>query len=110
MITTKTNKDWGVVYQYYGNNYRFALYTYNDEPDVTYLSNVRVDPKSRGRGIGDKILKDAEEMAIQHNSRVICLKVLINSWMHDWYSRHGFVDYADDEDSKYVWMNKVLER
>lgn len=109
MKIIKATKNWGVVYHYFGDNYKFALYTYNDDPYVTYLSNVWVNDESRGQGIGDKLLNVAEEMAIQHNAKVICLKVLVDTWVHDWYQRQGFIDYIDDEDSNYVWMKKVLK-
>lgn len=48
------------VRYYNGENYRFALYVYSDEPDIIYLSNVFVDKDSRGRGLGNGILQKAE--------------------------------------------------
>lgn len=38
------------VHYYNGENYRFALYVYSDEPEMIYLSNVFVDKDSRGEG------------------------------------------------------------
>ena len=38
------------------------------------------------------------------------LKVLDNSFMHEWYERHGFKDLIyDEEESEYIWMIKELK-
>lgn len=47
MVIKKKNTEWGVVYRYRGDNYRFVLYVYNDDVKTMYLSNVRVNPTAR---------------------------------------------------------------
>ena len=89
--------------------WRFALYVYNDDPFTYYLSNVFVSEDYRKRGIGNIILNMANDIAKSHNANTLMLKVIANSFMHDWYQRHGFEDFVcDDEDLNYMWMRKEI--
>lgn len=107
-ITIETT-DWGIVYYYRNYCYRFALYTYNDDRDTIYLSNVNVRQSVRGRGLGNKILELANKEARRHGYTIICLKSLKSSWVHDWYANHGYNDFCYDvEDADYVWMKHTL--
>lgn len=108
MGVTRENTDWGVVYRYSEDNYRFALYAYDDDVKTMYLSNVRVEPAARKRGIGNEILAKAENEAKRHKADTICLKALRTSWVHDWYERHGYADFCYDEDADYIWMKHRL--
>lgn len=109
-VTTK-NTDWGMQYFYSGYNYTFALYVYNDDVKTMYLSNVFVSYFDRKQGIGNKILLMAETETRKHNADTICLKVLKSSWMHDWYKRHGYSDFREDEeDNEYIWMKHHIPK
>ena len=109
MNITKETTDWGIVYYYNNDCYRFALYAYNDDKNTMYLSNVKVEQSARGRGLGNKILELADKEAKKYNYTVICLKVLKSSWVHDWYANHGYSDFCyDGEDADYVWMKHTL--
>ena len=108
MNIRKEITNWGTVYYYRGDCFRFALYVYNDDRDTFYLSNVNVAPEARGKGIGDKLLDIACEEAKKYNAKTICLKVLKKTWVRDWYSRHGYEEFTYDDDVKYVWMKKSL--
>lgn len=109
MNTTKEITDWGIIYYYKNNCCRFALYAYNDDKHTMYLSNVKVEQPARGRGIGNKILGLADKEAKKYNYTTICLKVLKSSWIHDWYTNHGYSDFCcDGEDADYVWMKHTL--
>lgn len=110
MNVTRENTDWGIVYHYKGDNYRFALYVYDDDMKTMYLSNVKVESDARKHGIGNKILATAESEAKKHQAETICLKVLKSSWVHNWYERHGYNDFCYDEDEKYVWMKHKLNK
>ena len=89
---------------------RFALYVYNDEPQNFYLSNIYVDINYRQSGHGNYILEKATEIAKKHNAENLMLKVLSNSFMHEWYTRHGFKDLIpDEEESEYIWMIKKIQ-
>ena len=108
-ITVKHTK-WGII-RYYVNasKFRFSLYKYDDDKLVEYLSNVHVEKSYRRHGIGNGVLKMAEDEARSHDSKYLMLKVLKTSWMHDWYERHGYENFCFDEDNQeYIWMKKYL--
>lgn len=96
------------VHYYNGDNYRFALYVYSDEPEIIYLSNVFVDKDSRGKGLGNKILWKAEVEARKMGGVYLRLKCLLTAWVHEWYKRHGYSDLYTDEDVRYFWMERKL--
>lgn len=100
--------EWGIVYTYRGVNYGFALYVYNDDLKTMYLSNVRVKPTARKRGIGNDILVTAENEAKKYGADNISLVVSKSSWVHDWYKRYGFADFMIDKHKDYVWMQKQI--
>lgn len=86
---------------------RFAFYTYKDEPDVLYLSNVFVEESFRNIGIGAKILKAAEKVAETIGAISIRLKVKQNSSANTWYRKNGYGYMTFEGD--YDWLEKVLE-
>ncbi len=57
------DKDWGTVYHMKEKYYKFALYVYNDDNNTVYLSNVKVSPVMRNRGLGNELLSVAEMWA-----------------------------------------------
>ena len=98
------------VISYYGDStYRFALYRYSDEPEIIYLSNVFVLQKNRRCGLGNLILKTAEQKASSMNANILRLKCEKDSWTHDWYKKYGFEDLCLDSNSQFVWMEKKLK-
>ena len=109
MNITKETTDWGII-RYYKNDYcRFALYAYNDDNNTKYLSNVKVEQSARCHGLGNKILELTNKEAKKYNYTIICLKVIISSWVHNWYANHGYNDFCyDSEDTNYVWMKHTL--
>lgn len=102
--------EWGIVYIYRGDNYMFNLYVYNDDMKTMYLSSVRVNPTARKRGIGNDILVTAENEAKKYGADNILLVVSKSSWVHDWYKRHGFVDFKIDKYKDYIWMQKQINQ
>ena len=99
--------DWGKIYYYTENNYRFALYVYDDDTDNIYLANLDVKKESRNQGIGNAILKLVLKESIKHNAKSIFLKCLKTSWVYDWYVRNGY-EYYCDGDLNYVWLHKAI--
>ena len=97
-----------IVHYYNGDDYRFALYVYNDEPETVYLANVFVYKKSRGHSIGNNILTIAEQEVVKMNADILCLKCLKDSWVHNWYKEHGFEDLCLDNSTKFMWMKKDI--
>lgn len=100
--------EWGIVYIYRGDNYRFSLYVYNDDMKTMYLSSVRVNPTVRKKGIGNYILDIAENEAKKYGADNILLIVSKSSWVHDWYKRRGFADFMIDKHKDYIWMQKQI--
>lgn len=96
------------VRYYNGENYRFALYVYSDEPEMIYLSNVFVDKDSRGKGLGNDILRKAEVEARKMGGAYLRLKCLSTAWVHEWYKKHGWPDLCADKNVRYFWMEKKL--
>ena len=87
--------------------FRFAIYGYDDDKKTIYLSNVFVDEEHRREGFGNSILNVADKIAKKMNADSICLKAKIDSFVHEWYKRHGYSDLCIDEENKeYTWMVK----
>ena len=62
-LTQQKPAEWSKDYREEDLRVRFAFYTYKDEDDALYLSNVFVEEASRNRGLGAKILTAAEKVA-----------------------------------------------
>lgn len=89
--------------------FRFAIYRYDDDRDTIYLSNVFVGKEHRKNGLGNIILNAADKVAKKLKANTICLKVKQDSFVHDWYGRHGYTDLSiDEEEPQYIWMSKSL--
>ncbi|MCI2145811.1 MAG: GNAT family N-acetyltransferase [Bacteroidales bacterium] len=85
------------------------MYRYTDDPKTVYFSSLSVDESVRRRALGTKILKAAEEIAASSGAKALCLSADRTQWMHAWYQRSGFVDFADNRDAENsVWMQKAL--
>lgn len=109
MDITKEITDWGIIYYYKNDCCKFVLYTYNDDKNTIYLSNVKIEQLARGRGLGNKILELVNKEAKKYNCSVICLKVLKSSWVYNWYANHGYSDFCyDSENTNYIWMKYTL--
>jgi predicted GNAT family acetyltransferase len=92
-------------------SFRFAIYRYDDDSDTIYLSNVFVSEENRGQGYGNTILNIVDDIAKGMGATTICLTVKKGSFAHQWYERHGYEDFCDNEDEGYVghiWMKKQL--
>ena len=89
--------------------FRFAIYRYNDDKETVYLSNVFVGKEHRKQGLGNIILNTADNVAKKLKANTICLKVKQDSFVHEWYGRHGYSDLSlDDEEPQFIWMRKKI--
>jgi len=103
--------EWGKVWYFNNteNTFRFAMYQYDDDPDIIYLSNVFVSSEYRGIGLGDGILNAADRIAENKGAKTIFLKVKKGSFAHNWYKRHSYADdQIDEEDNTMIWMKKEV--
>jgi hypothetical protein len=49
----------------------------------------------------------ADNIAKKLNAKSVCLKVKQESFVHEWYARHGYSDLSvDEEEPQYIWMVK----
>lgn len=85
---------------------RFAFYTYGNEPEVLYLSNVFVEESSRNNGIGTLILEAAEKVAETIGATSICLKVKQDSRAAKFYYKNSYNHIIFEGD--YEWLEKKL--
>lgn len=99
--------EWGEDYRKEDLQTRFAFYTYKDEDNTLYLSNLFVEETSRNKGFGTKILAAAEKVAETIDASRICLKVKQDSPANTWYRKNGYA-YMTYEDG-YNWLEKKLE-
>lgn len=84
---------WGIIKYFKTGNFRFAIYSYNDEPDIIYLANVKTRLLSRNKGFGNAILEYVDSL-----NKTIYLQT--NNKTRKWYKRHGYEDYENN------WMRK----
>ena len=99
--------EWSEDYRDEDLRTRFAFYTYKDEDDALYLSNVFVEETSRNKGFGTKILAAAEKVAETIGAINIRLKVKQDSQANAWYRKHGYGYMAFEGD--HDWLEKTLE-
>lgn len=87
---------------------RFSFYSYKDEPNVIYLSELYVNKEHRNKGIGTKILEIADKVAASMGCNFIRLKTEIGSYAEGLYRRNGY--YAIKIEDNQVWLEKQNEQ
>lgn len=97
-----------------GNNedeailHRFSFYSYKDEPNILYLAGLYVNDEYRNKGIGTKILKIADEVAVSMKCSSILLKTEIGSNAERLYKNNGYSVFRREENQ--VWLEKQSEQ
>lgn len=76
--------------------------------EAVAFKNVEVDPSERRKGYGNELLTTLENIARGLGCDSCALWADKSAWMHDWYKRRGYEDYADYDDPAFVWMWKPL--
>ena len=86
--------------------------------DEGHITNIAVHPTFRGQGIGDRLLRELTERAIQRGATRMTLEVRpTNLVAQTLYARHGFVQrgirrgyYSDThEDALIMWKDDLKE-
>lgn len=77
---------------------------------VAAIKNVEVDPDERRKGYGNELLTTLENIALALGCDSCALWTDKSAWMHEWYKRRGYEDYADHDDPSCVWMWKPLAK
>ena len=106
-LEIEESTEWSEDYDEENLQTRFAFYTYKDDSNTLYLSNVFVEETSRNHGFGTKILAAAEKVAEAISATSIRLKVKRDNPAHAWYQKHGY-NYITFED-EYDWFEKTLK-
>ena len=87
---------------------RFSFYSYKDEPNILYLSELYVNKEQRNKGIGAKILKIADEVAANMKCNSIRLKTEIGSNAERLYRKNGYNSLKMEGNQ--IWLEKQGER
>ena len=90
-----------VIDWYIGNNGKFAIYYYKDNPQERILADLIVDEYHRRSGRGNAMMDYIES----HFDGLI-LKVACGSWQEAWYRRRGWTNYGDNNDGEYLWLTQ----
>lgn len=82
--------------------------------DTVQITNVAVVEKARGRGIGEGLMREAINVAKEHNAQIMSLEVRVsNKIAQNLYRKLGFQEggirkgyYQDNqEDALVMWVN-----
>ena len=75
---------------------------------IAVFKSVEVTSSQRRKGYGNELLTTLENIARVLGCDSCVLWTDKSAWMHDWYKRRGYEDYADYDDLTFVWMWKQL--
>lgn len=81
---------------------------FNETEDTAVLHDLVVLKDRRGQGLGSALLEEAVAEAGRIGVRRVRLSVEPDSWLEEWYKRHGFQETGQVEDLGKVF--NVLER
>lgn len=81
----------------------FSIHYYHDDPSLAILTSLKVDPKKRGKGLGNLALKKAEHLCLTKGFNRIALQTKKDSWMWGWYQRHGY-----EKTGEGAWLMKII--
>lgn len=76
------------------------------EKSCAYIYDVSVEEKHRKRGYGNKLLKEAENVARNLDANVVSLLAEKDKFTVDWYKRKGYNPLFSDE--KYITLYKNI--
>lgn len=78
------------------------------EKSCAYIYDVSVEENHRKRGYGNKLLKEAENVARNLGANVVSLLAEKDKFTVDWYKRKGYKPLFSDE--KYITLYKSIEK
>ena len=73
----------------------------NDDKILGCITNLSVTDLARKKGLGDRLLKECEELAKSLGIKEIYLTAEKGSFVFDWYKRKGFI--KDKYRNKYLY-------
>lgn len=79
---------------------------YQSESHKMYLSDLNVNNKLRGHGLGNGIITEAIRIARKRGCKYLYLDSKKLPWLFSWYMNLGFIRYTDTDE--YYSMFKEL--
>lgn len=87
------------------------VYQYEDDTTSACLSDLNVDAKERKKGFGTEVLKMLECIGTAWGAQKLFLWADKRAWMHEWYKRKDYEDFAPyEDDENFVWMIKSIKK
>lgn len=106
-------EDWGVIF-YIMEKHGWAvvrMYIYKDDVESSYLIGLSVDEEHRHNHLATKLIKHYENIAKELGVEYSYLSVEKDEWMHEWYTKIGYVDFENNNDvESQIWMRKILNK
>lgn len=82
-----------VIYTCNAGNELLGCVYLKEENKGLYLGMLSVSPDAQGLGIGKKLLKIADEHALEHHYPFISMTVIdVRHELIAWYERHGYIN------------------
>ncbi len=81
-------------------------------PDEGFITSLSVHKSKRNKGYGNMLLAEAEKYALENGVTQTALRCDPNSWVIEWYKRHGYVlegfTFGEDEDMFPILSKKLI--
>lgn len=89
---TIKNKD-NTILKYTEDNQIIGSVLLTNKGDKLYLGMLSISPELQNRGLGKKLLQEAEVHALYLGlSKIVMTVITIREKLIEWYNRHGYVD------------------
>jgi ribosomal protein S18 acetylase RimI-like enzyme len=91
------NKD-NTILKYTENNQIIGSVLLANKRNKLYLGMLAISPELQNRGLGKKLLQEAEVHALSLGlSKIVMTVITIREKLIEWYNRHGYVDTGERE-------------
>jgi ribosomal protein S18 acetylase RimI-like enzyme len=88
-IKNKSN----TILKYIENNQIIGSVLLSNKGNKLYLGMLAISPELQNRGIGKKLLKEAEVHALSLGlTKIVMTVITIREKLIEWYKRHGYID------------------
>ena len=80
------------------------------EKDVAYIYGLNVHETARKQGLGNDILKEAENYLIKTSNVQFFVISAKRGWLTNWYCRNGYNVYKYNAEDKVNMLSKIINR
>ncbi|HKO78419.1 MAG TPA: GNAT family N-acetyltransferase [Flavobacterium sp.] len=89
---TIKNKE-NAILKYTENNQIIGSVLLTNKGDKLYLGMLSISPELQNRGLGKKLLQEAEVHALSLGlPKIVMTVITIREKLIEWYNRHGYID------------------